>query len=98
MDRSDEDVLVLIVGGSLVGLSAALFLRQHWSTCWRLERHAGTAINAGPAISTSARWRSCARPGRDAVRRKSEEQYPPDGGSTTSSPWPAVRTRITSRT
>jgi len=30
MDRgASEDVPVLIVGGSLVGLSAALFLRQH---------------------------------------------------------------------
>ena len=47
MDRgASEDVPVLIVGGSLVGLSAALFLRWHGVGVLAVERHAGTAINA----------------------------------------------------
>ena len=47
MDRgASEDVSVLIVGGSLVGLSAALFLRHHGVGVLVVERHAGTAINA----------------------------------------------------
>ena len=33
---------VLIVGGSLVGLSAALFLRLHRVDCLSVERHTGT--------------------------------------------------------
>ena len=47
MDRgASEDVPVLIVGGSLVGLSAALFLRWHGVEVLAVERHARTAINA----------------------------------------------------
>jgi len=47
MDRgASEDVPVLVVGGSLVGLSAALFLRHHGVDVLAVERHAGTAINA----------------------------------------------------
>src|ERR1700751_5433725 len=47
MDReTSEDVPVLIVGGSLVGLSAALFLRWHGVDVLAVERHAGTAIKA----------------------------------------------------
>ena len=36
---------VLIVGGSLVGLSTALFLRLHGVDCLAVERHTGTAIH-----------------------------------------------------
>jgi len=36
---------VLIVGGSLVGLSTALFLRLHGVSCLAVERHASTAIH-----------------------------------------------------
>ena len=47
MERgASEDVPVLIVGGSLVGLAAALFLRWHGVHVLAVERHAGTAINA----------------------------------------------------
>ena len=82
MDRgASEDVPVLIVGGSLVGLSAALFLRQHGVDVLAVERHAGTAINARAGhfhLRTVEILRSAGL--EDAVRRKSEEQYPPDGG------------------
>jgi putative polyketide hydroxylase len=39
------DVPVLIVGGGVVGLSAALFLRQHGVETMLVERHAGTSIH-----------------------------------------------------
>jgi len=82
MDRgASEDVPVLIVGGSLVGLSAALFLRWHGVDVLAVERHAGTAINARAGhfhLRTVEILRSAGL--EDVVRRKSEEQYPPDGG------------------
>ena len=82
MDRgASEDVPVLIVGGSLVGLSAALFLRWHGVDVLTVERHAGTAINARADhfhLRTVEILRSAGL--EDAVRRTSEEQYPPDGG------------------
>jgi 2-polyprenyl-6-methoxyphenol hydroxylase-like FAD-dependent oxidoreductase len=82
MDRgASEDVPVLIVGGSLVGLSAALFLRWHGVDVLAVERHAGTAINARAGhfhLRTVEILRSAGL--ENAVRRKSEEQYPPDGG------------------
>ncbi|HEX6520747.1 MAG TPA: FAD-dependent monooxygenase [Streptosporangiaceae bacterium] len=78
---ASEDVPVLIVGGSLVGLSTALFLRWHGVDVLAIERHAGTAINARAGhfhLRTVEILRSVGL--EDAVRRKSEEQYPPDGG------------------
>ncbi|MGH3166056.1 MAG: FAD-dependent monooxygenase, partial [Trebonia sp.] len=86
MDRGTSegipgDVPVLIVGGSLVGLSAALFLRLHGIDVLVVERHAGTAIRSRAGhfhLRTVEILRSAGM--EDAVRRKSEEQYPPDGG------------------
>ena len=78
---ASEDVPVLIVGGSLVGLSAALFLRWHGIDMLAVERQAGTAINARAGhfhLRTVEILRSAGL--EDAVRRKSGEQYPPDGG------------------
>src|SRR6516225_9475234 len=40
----EQELPVLIIGGSLVGLSAALFLRWHGVDVLGVERHAGTAI------------------------------------------------------
>jgi 2-polyprenyl-6-methoxyphenol hydroxylase-like FAD-dependent oxidoreductase len=45
-----EDVPVLIVGGSLVGLSTAVFLGQHGVPSLVLERHRGTAIHPRAAL------------------------------------------------
>ncbi|MFF7891600.1 FAD-dependent oxidoreductase [Streptomyces sp. NPDC007907] len=39
-----EEVPVLIVGGGLTGLSAALFLSQHGVSCRLVEKHAGTTV------------------------------------------------------
>lgn len=44
--KQDEDVPVLIVGGSVVGLSMALFLAQHGIPALLIERHATTSIHA----------------------------------------------------
>jgi putative polyketide hydroxylase len=41
----DETTQVLIVGGSLVGLSTALFLRRHGVDTVLVERHHGTSIH-----------------------------------------------------
>jgi 2-polyprenyl-6-methoxyphenol hydroxylase-like FAD-dependent oxidoreductase len=82
MDRgASEDVPAVIVGGSLVGLSAALFLRGHGIEVLAVERHAGTAVNARAGhfhLRTVEILRSAGL--EDTVRRTSEEQYPPDGG------------------
>jgi 2-polyprenyl-6-methoxyphenol hydroxylase-like FAD-dependent oxidoreductase len=45
-----EDVPVLIVGGSLVGLSTAVFLGRHGVPSLVLERHRGTAIHPRAAL------------------------------------------------
>ncbi len=81
-DRTSEhDVDVLIVGGSLVGLSTALFLRVHGIGCLAVERHASTAINPRAGhfqLRTLEILRSVGL--EEAVRRKSEETYFVDGG------------------
>jgi 2-polyprenyl-6-methoxyphenol hydroxylase-like FAD-dependent oxidoreductase len=76
-----EDVPVLIVGGSLVGLSAELFLRWHGIDSLTVERHSGTAIHARAGhfhLRTTEILRSVGL--EEIVRRRSEEQYDPDGG------------------
>ncbi|MGE5132639.1 MAG: FAD-dependent monooxygenase [Gemmatimonadota bacterium] len=78
---ADEEVPVLIVGGSLVGLATALFLRWHGVDSLVAERHSGTAIHSRAGhfhLRTVEILRSVGL--EDAVRRKSGEQYPPDGG------------------
>ena len=45
-----EEVPVLIVGGSLVGLSTAVFLGHHGVPSLVLERHRGTAIHPRAAL------------------------------------------------
>jgi 2-polyprenyl-6-methoxyphenol hydroxylase-like FAD-dependent oxidoreductase len=46
----DHDVPVLIVGGSLVGLSTAVFLGHHGVSSLVVERHRGTAIHPRAAL------------------------------------------------
>ncbi len=40
-----EDVPVLVIGGSLVGLATAMFLAKHGVPCLSIEKHRGTAIH-----------------------------------------------------
>jgi 2-polyprenyl-6-methoxyphenol hydroxylase-like FAD-dependent oxidoreductase len=46
----EEDIPVLIVGGSLVGLSTAMFLGWHGIRALVVERHPGTAIHPRAAM------------------------------------------------
>ena len=72
---------VLIVGGSLVGLSAAVLLRMHGIDCLVVERHTGTAIHPRAGhfhLRTVEILRSAGL--EESVRRKGEEHYHPDGG------------------
>jgi 2-polyprenyl-6-methoxyphenol hydroxylase-like FAD-dependent oxidoreductase len=78
---ADDEVPVLIVGGSLVGLTTALLLRWHGIDSLTVERHSGTAIHPRAGhfqLRTVEILRSVGL--EDVVRRKSEEQYPPGGG------------------
>src|ERR671921_303980 len=42
---TEEEIPVLIVGGSLVGLTTAMLLGHHGVPSLSVERHAGTAIH-----------------------------------------------------
>ncbi len=77
----DEQVPVLIVGGSMVGLSTALFLAQHGVEALTVERHDGTAIHPRAGhfhLRTLELLRSVGL--EQAVRRTSEERFFPNGG------------------
>jgi 2-polyprenyl-6-methoxyphenol hydroxylase-like FAD-dependent oxidoreductase len=72
---------VLIVGGSLVGLSAATCLAWHGVQTLSVERHDGTAIHPRAGhfhLRTLEVLRSIGLEAR--VRAASEEQFDPDGG------------------
>jgi 2-polyprenyl-6-methoxyphenol hydroxylase-like FAD-dependent oxidoreductase len=77
----DEEVDVLVIGGSLVGLSTAMFLGIHGIRAVAVERHASTAIHPRAGhfqLRTSEVLRSAGL--EERVRRRSEEQYLPNGG------------------
>ncbi|HEY6524523.1 MAG TPA: FAD-dependent monooxygenase [Solirubrobacteraceae bacterium] len=77
----DEEVDVLVIGGSLVGLSTAMFLGIHGIRALAVERHASTAIHPRAGhfqLRTSEVLRSAGL--EERVRRRSEEQYLPNGG------------------
>ncbi|MGH2888806.1 MAG: FAD-dependent monooxygenase, partial [Solirubrobacteraceae bacterium] len=77
----DETTDVLIVGASLVGLSAAVQLRLHGLDCLAVERHASTAIHPRAGhfhLRTMEILRAAGL--EEAVRHRSEQQYLPNGG------------------
>lgn len=77
----DERVPVLVVGGSLVGLTTALLLRWHGIDVLTVERHSGTAIHPRAGhfhLRTIEILRSVGL--EETVRESSEQAYPPDGG------------------
>jgi len=76
-----EEVPVLIVGGSLVGLSAAAFLAWQGVETLTVERHRGTAIHPRAGhfqLRTMEVLRSIGL--QDIVRRTAEDQYDLDFG------------------
>jgi 2-polyprenyl-6-methoxyphenol hydroxylase-like FAD-dependent oxidoreductase len=77
----DEEVPVLIVGGSLVGLTTAMLLGHHGVPSLSVERHAGTAIHPRAGhfqLRTMEVFRQVGL--EDRVRAKSAEMYSPTGG------------------
>src|SRR5919197_4060982 len=76
-----EDVPVLIVGGSLVGLTTAMLLGHHGVESLSVERHPGTAIHPRAGhfqLRTMELLRQLGL--EDRVRAKSAETYSPTGG------------------
>jgi putative polyketide hydroxylase len=78
---TSESVPVLIVGGSMGGLSTAMLLGTHGVKPLVVERHGNTAIHPRAAhfqLRTLEVFRTAGI--EDEVERKSKEQYDSDGG------------------
>src|SRR5688500_496009 len=77
---SDFEVPVLIVGGSLVGMSTALLLGHYGIPALAVEHHRGTAIHPR-AAHISQRTMEIFRPVgvEHIVRQKSDQQFVQDG-------------------
>ena len=72
---------VLIVGGSLVGLSAGAFLGHQGIAAQVVEKHAGTSIHPRAGYFHLGTMEAFRRIGLEAaIRQASEEQFGPDGG------------------
>src|SRR5687768_4189086 len=77
---SDVEVPVLIVGGSLVGMSTALLLGSHGIRSVAVEHHRGTAIHPRAAQITQRTMEILRSVGiEQIVRRHSDEQFVQDG-------------------
>ena len=79
--ETDLEVPVLIVGGSLVGLSAGLLLARHGVRPLVIERHPGTAIHPRAAHATQRTmeiFRSVDL--ETAICERSTEQFVQNGG------------------
>jgi 2-polyprenyl-6-methoxyphenol hydroxylase-like FAD-dependent oxidoreductase len=77
----DAEVPVVIVGGSLVGLTTAMLLGHHGVPSLSVERHAGTAIRPRAGhfqLRTMELLRQLGL--EERVRAKSLETYSPTGG------------------
>jgi 2-polyprenyl-6-methoxyphenol hydroxylase-like FAD-dependent oxidoreductase len=75
------DVPVLVIGGSLVGLSTSMFLAQHGVDVLSVEKHHGTAIHPRAGyfqLRTIELMRIAGI--EDRVRAAALELYDPDGG------------------
>jgi 2-polyprenyl-6-methoxyphenol hydroxylase-like FAD-dependent oxidoreductase len=76
-----EDVPVLIVGGSLVGLTTAMLLGRHGVPALSVERHAGTAIHPRAGHFQLRTMEVLRQLGlEERVRVKSRETYSETGG------------------
>ncbi len=76
----DDDVPVLIAGGSLVGLSTALFLGWHGIPSLAVERHPGTAIHPRAALFNQRTIELYRRVGlQDAIVEASAEEFEQNG-------------------
>src|SRR3954453_19319974 len=78
---TEEEIPVLIVGGSLVGLTTAMLLGHHGVPSLSVERHAGTAIHPRAGHFQLRTMETLRMMGlEDRVRAKSRETYSPTGG------------------
>ena len=78
---TELEVPVLVVGGSLVGMTAALLLGHHGVRSLVVEHHRGTAIHPRAASVTQRTMEIFRGVGlEDAVRTKSEAQFVQDAG------------------
>ncbi len=77
---ADIEVPVFIVGGSLVGMSTALFLGHHGIRSLAVEHHRGTAIHPRAAMITQRTMEVLREVGiEQIVMQKSDEQFVQDG-------------------
>jgi 2-polyprenyl-6-methoxyphenol hydroxylase-like FAD-dependent oxidoreductase len=77
---ADIDTPVLIVGGSLVGMSTALLLGHHGIRALAVEHHRGTAIHPRAAQITQRTMEILREVGiEQIVRARSDEQFVQDG-------------------
>ena len=77
---SDIQVPVLIVGGSLVGMSAAMLLAHHGIRALTVEHHRGTAIHPRAALISQRTMEVMRTVGIEGiVREQSETQFLQDG-------------------
>ena len=75
-----REIPVLIVGGSLVGMSTALLLGHHGVRALAVEHHRGTAIHPRAAQISQRTMEVFRTVGiEQIVRRKSEQQFVQDG-------------------
>ena len=78
---TDEEIPVLIVGGSLVGLTTAMLLGHHGVPSLVVERHTGTAIHPRAGHFQLRTMETLRMMGlEERVRAKSLETYSPTGG------------------
>ena len=77
---SDMEVDVLVVGGSLVGMSSALLLAHHGVGALAVEHHRGTAIHPRAAQISQRTMEILRTVGiEQIVRAKSDQQFVQDG-------------------
>src|SRR4051812_5699111 len=78
---TEEEIPVLIVGGSLVGLTTAMLLGHHGVPSLSVERHAGTAIHPRAGHFQLRTMETLRMMGlEERVRAKSLETYSATGG------------------
>ncbi|MGH6981558.1 MAG: FAD-dependent monooxygenase, partial [Stellaceae bacterium] len=78
--KSVTEVPVLIIGGSMVGLGAAMFLGKHGVKCLSVEKHRGTAIHPRAGYFQLRMMEMMRDAGiEDCVRAAALELYEPDG-------------------
>ncbi len=80
MSTFDIETPVLIVGGSLVGMSTALLLAHHGVSALMVEHHRGTAIHPRAALINQRTMEIFRTVGvEQIVMAKSDEQFDQDG-------------------